>query len=267
MRISAILLLTALLFSCNNADVRTDGNTVTDNPIPPVIPYTVVNSFPHDTASFTEGLIVHQGVLYESTGSPDAPPNNGSWFAQIDLKTGKPVKKIELDKQFFGEGLTIFNGKIYQLTYQHQKGFVYDAETFKKLKEFTYTGEGWSLTHDSTHLIMSDGTSNLRYLDPEALTVVKILGVHDNNGPVSNINELEYINGYIYSNIWQTNYIYKIDPASGRVVAKIDLSTLVNEARTRHPNAEVLNGIAYDAQQNRIFVTGKFWPSVYEVRF
>lgn len=266
MRIFVIATLAFLIASCNNADVNT-GEDNSDNPIPPMIGYTVVNSFPHDTASFTEGLLVHEGIMYESTGSPDAPANNGSWFAQIDMKTGKPVKKVSLDKQFFGEGITIFNGKIYQLTYQTQKGFVYDATTFKKLREFTYTGEGWSLTHDSTYLIMSDGTSNVRYLDPESLKVVKILGVQDNNGPVSNINELEYINGFLYANIWQTNYIYRIDTGSGRVLAKIDFSTLVNEARTRHPGSEVLNGIAYDPQSNRIYVTGKFWPNVYEVRF
>jgi glutamine cyclotransferase len=257
-----------MIISCNNNDVDgSDDNYPVDSHSPAILNFSVVNSYPHDTASFTEGLLVHEGQLYESTGSPDSPANNGSWFAKIDLKTGTAGEKVKLDKTYFGEGICILNGKIYQLTWRNQKGFVYDAKTLKRLKEFSYNGEGWSLTTDSVHLIMSDGTSNLRYLDPDTLRVMKIVGVSDNNGPVANINELEYIDGFIYANIWQTNNIIKIDPASGKVVGKLDFTSLVKEVTNKYPAAAEMNGIAYDAATKKIYVTGKSWPNLYEVRF
>jgi glutamine cyclotransferase len=261
------ILILMFAAACNNTDVVTDEGSANSNPPPPIISYTVINSYPHDTSSFTEGLLIHEGQLYESTGSPEGTPHNGSWLGKIDLATGKPINKVKLDKIYFGEGISILNGRIYQLTYTTQKGFVYDAATFKKLKEFDYNGQGWSLTNDGKNLIMSDGTSNLRYLDPETLKVLKIVGVTDNNGPVANVNELEYIRGFIYANIWLTNYIIKIDPASGKVVAKLDLSTLKNEVKSKFDGAEELNGIAYDAKTDKIYVTGKLWPNLYEVRF
>ena len=265
----SILFLTVLMIACNNNnDAAYEDNGVNNgNPAPPLINYAVVNSFPHDTASFTEGLFVHEGQLFESTGSPDTPNNNGSWFGAIDLKTGKAVKKVQLGSQYFGEGITLLNGRIYQLTWQNHKGFVYDAKTFKKIKEFDYNGEGWALTTDSTNLIMSDGSSNLRFLDPDSLRVLKILGVSDHNGPVGNLNELEFINGFIYSNIWMTNNIVKIDPASGRVVAKLDFTSLVKEVKNKYPGAAEMNGIAYDSNSKKIYITGKCWPNLYEVRF
>lgn len=252
------------VYSCNNGGESTDPGSVSETPAPPAIGFAVKNIYPHDTSSFTEGLLVHEGQLYESTGSPDGT-NYASWMGPVDLKTGKPDRKIVLDSTYFGEGITIFNGKIYQLTYQEHKGFVYDARTFKKLQEFTYPGEGWSLTHDSAYLIMSDGSSNLQYLDPNTLKVVKITSVADNNGPVGNINELEYINGFIYANKWQTNLILKIDPASGAVVGTIDISSLEREAKSKFPNAQETNGIAYDAAANKMYVTGKCWPNLYEI--
>ena len=256
------------MISCNNNNDADYNNTVAagDAP-PPLIHYAVVNTYPHDTSSFTEGLLIYEGQLFESTGSPADPSNNGSWFGKVDLKTGRAVSKVQLDKQYFGEGITVFDDRIYQLTWQNRKGFVYDAKTFKKLKEFTYNGEGWALTTDSIHLIMSDGTSNLRYLDPDTLTVLKIVGVRDNNGPVANLNELEFINGFIYANMWMTNYIVKIDPASGMVVAKLDFTSLVKEVENKNPKAAEMNGIAYDAVAKKIYVTGKCWPNIYEVRF
>ncbi len=181
--------------------------------------------------------------------------------------TGKIDKKIVLDnKVYFGEGITFFNGKIYQLTWKNQKGFVYDAKTFRKLKEFNYQGEGWGLTHDSSWLIMSDGSSNLRFLNPETLKVETIVSVVDNNGPVSNINELEYIDGFIYANVWQRDHIIKIDPVSGKVLGKINLDSIVREIRTKSETADYLNGIAYNPATKTIFVTGKLWPLVYEIR-
>ena len=255
----------ACLFSCGNNSNEPQSDAAA-NTAPPIISYNVVNVYPHDTASFTEGLVVNNGQLYESTGG--APKDNEftSWFGPVDLKSGRALRKVMLDTAYFGEGITILNGKVYQLTWRGEKGFVYDEKTLQKIKDFTYTGEGWSLTNDGKSLIMSDGSSNLRYLDPNSLQVQKILGVEDNNGPVSNVNELEYINGYIYANIWQTNYIIKIDPQNGKVTGRLDLTTLYNQAKNKYEYADVLNGIAFDSAANKIYITGKTWPNLYEIR-
>ena len=252
-----------LMLSCNNNDAESESAVDAG---PPIVQYNIVNVYPHDTTSFTEGLLVHNGQLFESTGG--APSDNDfiSWFGPVDLKSGRAIKKVLLDTSYFGEGITILNGSIYQLTWRGQVCFVYDEQTLKKTKEFTYTGEGWSLTNDSKQLIMSDGSSNLRYLDPATFQVQKIVGVEDNNGPVGNLNELEYIRGFVYANIWQTNYIIKIDPSSGKVVGKLDLSPLFKEARDRFAKADVLNGIAYDSAADKIYVTGKTWPNLYEIK-
>jgi glutamine cyclotransferase len=261
----------ALLFlaACTNNVPTNSGNTGGGEP--PIIGYTVVNIYPHDTSFYTEGLEFYEGQLFESSGGYKKSTPHPSAFGIADLKTGKVDKKAVLDNNiFFGEGITFFNNRIYELTWESKKGFIYDAKTFKKTGEFTYEGEGWALTHDSSHLIMSDGSSNLKYIDPDKITdrivVDKILGVADNNGPVSNINELEYVNGYIFANQYTTNYILKIDPASGRVVGKLDLTGLENEAKKKNPGADVLNGIAYRTETNTFFITGKLWPSFYEIR-
>lgn len=261
-KIYAFLAVAVFFFSCgSNTDTQTSETSG-----PPLLPYNVVNIYPHDTTSFTEGLLIHNGQLYESTGGAPKTDKYISWFGPVDLKSGKAVKKVLLDTSYFGEGITIMNGKIYQLTWQDQIGFIYDEKTLSKIKDFKYTGEGWSLTNDGKSLIMSDGSSNLKYLDPETQQVQKILGVEDNNGPVANINELEWIRGYIYANIWQTNYIIKIDPSSGKVVGKYDLTALSDEARKKFEYAEVLNGIAYDSAANKVYVTGKTWPTLYEIK-
>ncbi len=272
-----LIALTCIFFlaACNNPD-----NTVTTTPTetaPPIIGFTVVNTYPHDTGFYTEGLEFHDGQLYESSGSGSSENESGkpyypSAFGIANLKTGKVDRKVSLDNtHFFGEGITILNGKIYQLTWQNHTGYIYDAKTFKKLQEFTYPGEGWSLTHDSTHLIMSDGSSNLQYIDPASingtLKAQSIVGVSDNNGPVSNINELEYIEGFIYANQYTTNYILKIDPSNGKVVGKLDLSNLDAEAKKKYSEAEYLNGIAYHPETKSIYVTGKLWPTIYEIKF
>jgi glutamine cyclotransferase len=243
---------------------------------PPRIGFTVVNTYPHDTSFFTEGLEFHDGQLFESSGSGSSgkgeKPSYPSSFGVVNLKTGKVDKKVELDNNtYFGEGITFLNGKVYQLTYKTEKGFIYDAKTFKKLGEFSYTGEGWALTHDSTKIYMSSGSSNIWVIDPATingnLKAQSILGVSDNNGPVSNINELEYINGYIYANQWQTNYILKIDPSNGKVVGKMNLDSLVEEAKKKFDGIDELNGIAYNPASNSLFVTGKLWPTIYEIKF
>jgi len=267
-----LAVLIAALAGCNNnpAPSTLPDEAGSAGAAPPILGYTVVNMYPHDTFFFTEGLEFYNGQLFESSGSgngEDQKPLYASAFGVLDLKTGKVAKKVELNNTtYFGEGITFFQGKIYQLTWKNEKGFIYDAKTFKQLQEFAYQGFGWALTHDSTRIIMSDGTSNLRFLDPVTLRVQGILSVIDNNGPVANVNELEYINGVLYANQWLTNYILKIDLGSGRVVGKLNLDNLDAEAKKKFPGARELNGIAYHAATNSLYVTGKCWPTMYEIK-
>ena len=264
----AFLSVIVLVYGCKD-DAGAPGETPSDETVasPAVIQFSVVNEFPHDTGSYTEGLAFYNGVLFEGTGASPTVSNNGTWIGPIDLKTGKVQKKVDLGNQFFGEGITFFNDKVYQLTYQTKKGFVYDARTFKKLKEFTYnSAEGWGLTNDGKNLIMSDGTSSLSYLDPETLKMLNVVGVSDNNGAVGNINELEYINGSIYANQWLTPYILKIDPSSGKVVGRMDFTKMIDQVKSQYPAAEEFNGIAYDSTTQKVYVTGKKWPKVYEIK-
>ena len=275
-KLPLLLIVMVSLLACNSNTPEPTGSLNTE-PAPPLIGFTVVNSYPHDTGFYTEGLEFHDGVLYESSGagsadSEDQKPPYPSAFGIADLKTGKVERKVSLDNAvYFGEGITIMNGKIYQLTWQNHTGFIYDAKTFKKLQEFSYPGEGWALTHDSTHLIMSDGSSNLQFIDPNSiganLKAQSIVGVTDNNGPVANVNELEYVNGFIYANQYNTNYILKIDPSNGKVVAKLDLTGLAADAKQQFNGAEVLNGIAWHPETNSLYVTGKLWPKIYEIKF
>lgn len=224
----------------------------------PVQGYEVINSYPHDTSAFTEGLILQDGRLYESTGLYGA-----SSLREVDLQTGTVVRKTDIAPQYFAEGMTIFQGKIFQLTWQSQTGFIYDPATFAELGQFFYPGEGWGLTHDDNHLIMSDGTNQIRFLDPTSFQTVKSISVYDSQGaPLTNINELELINGEIYANIWLTNWIVRIDPGSGAVRGWIDLTGLLPAGTT----ADVLNGIAYDAATGHLLVTGKWWPWLFEIQ-
>jgi glutamine cyclotransferase len=221
------------------------------------IAYSVQSSIPHDTEAFTQGFVVHNGQLFESTGQ------GGSWIGIVDVNTGKADKKIILADQYFGEGITILNNKIYQLTWQNKVGFVYDVNTFREVRRFSYDTEGWGLTHDGTHLIMSDGTDQLIYLDTTRLEPVKKIAVTKDGAPVKNLNELEYINGYIYANIWQTDTIVRINPATGEVTGVLDLTPLTKQARLLNPQMDVLNGIAWHAATRSLLVTGKLWPFIY----
>jgi glutamine cyclotransferase len=268
---AAIVSLTALAACNDHTDAGTNNTGETNNnanAAPPVIQYAVVNKYPHDTAYFTEGLEFHNGQLFESSGGNADESPYPSELGIADLKTGKVTSKVKLDKtKYFGEGITFFGDKLYHLTWTSGTGFVYDANTFKLIKEFKIPAkEGWGLTHDSTHLIMSDGSSNLYYLTPDSLKIANILRVTDNNGPITNINELEYVNGFIYANQWETNYILKIDPSTGSVVGKINLENLQKEAASLRPGADVLNGIAYNKETNQFLVTGKRWPFLYEIK-
>ncbi len=227
------------------------------NPVP-VYTYRVVNVYPHDPNAFTEGLVYENGFMYEGTGL-----NGRSSLRRVELETGKILQIRTLPDQFFGEGVTIYGNKIIQLTWKSHVGFVYDKDSFELLQNFNYPFEGWGITHDERRLIVSDGTSTLHFLDPLSFEEIGQVKVSDNAGPVTNLNELEYIKGEIYANVWQTNLIARINPQTGQVTGWINLQGLLGASS--QPVAE-LNGIAYDAEGDRLFVTGKLWPSIYEIK-
>ncbi|MBN8877263.1 MAG: glutaminyl-peptide cyclotransferase [Sphingobacteriales bacterium] len=260
------ILLALLLGSCKNTDEQKEEES---GPAIPLINYAVKRTYLHDTTSFTEGLLFHDSLLYESTGAQPGLESTRSLFGVLSLKTGRIDVKAELDrKKYFGEGIVFFGNKVYQLTYTTQKGFIYDAKTFRPLGEFSFPNkEGWGFTTDSTYLIMSDGTSQLTYFYPDSLTVKQTIAVSDTRNPVDKLNELEFINGFIYANIYTTSDIVKIDPASGNIVGRLDLSSLVNEVHQMYPASLEMNGIAYNPATGSIFVTGKMWPVVYEITF
>lgn len=228
---------------------------------PAVYGYTVVRSYPHDPQAFTQGLEYVDGVLYESTGL-----NGRSGIRKVQLASGEVLQLQPLDARYFGEGITVWKNRIIQLTWQSGLGFVYDRQTFQQQRTFTYTGEGWGLTHDGTRLIMSDGSASgtLRFLDPETLKQTGTLVVRDGNTPVVHLNELEYVKGQIYANVWQTDRIAMIAPKTGRVTGWVDLRGLLDPREAARD--AVLNGIAYDAVGDRLFVTGKLWPRIFEIR-
>jgi len=223
--------------------------------------YQIVHTFPHDPSAFTQGLVYTDGHLYESTGRA-----GHSSIRMVDLSNGWVLKEYDLPEEYFGEGLTDWGDTLIQLTWTSGTAFVYDRSTFTVRRTFRYKGEGWGLTHDSTSLIMSDGSSVLRFLDPSSFRELKRLTVRDSAGhPVKDLNELEYLHGEIYANIWHQEKIVRISPQSGRVVGSIDLSGLLNPDEHSDPEA-VLNGIAYDAKAERLFVTGKLWPKLFEIK-
>lgn len=255
------LSLAIILFvSCNNED-----EIHPDNPIagtPKNISYSITGTFPHDTSSYTQGLLIYKGELYEGTGL-----NMKSKLMRVDLKTGKALQSIQLDSTYFGEGITILNDTIYQLTWQSNVVFVYTLKDFKKIKQYTINTEGWGLTNDGTNLIVSTGGSDLFFYEPSTFKLVKTQTVTDTGSPSFNLNELEYIDGYVYANQYNYPYIFKIDPANGVIIAKIDLTKMWERVKAIDPQAEVPNGIAYDAATKKIYITGKLWPELYEVEF
>ncbi len=221
--------------------------------------YAIINEYPHDTAAFTQGLVIDNGVLYEGTGL-----NGHSTLRRVDLETGEVLQLYELSDEFFGEGITVYGDKIIQLTWRSHKGFVYDKNTFELLQNFTYPTEGWGITHNGTHLIVSDGTANLCFLNPQTFQRLGKISVTDNGTPITRLNELEYINGEIYANIWLRKQIAIINPQTGNVRAWIDLTGIANSETTNSNN--VLNGIAYDSEADRLFITGKMWSKLYEIQ-
>lgn len=220
--------------------------------------YKVVATFPHDPSAYTEGLQYVDGEMFESTGL-----YGQSTLRRVDLESGKVKQKIDLDSQYFGEGIQVLDDHIYQLTWQSHIAFLYDRKTFALLDHYNYPTEGWALTYDGRDLWMSDGSSTLYRRDPKTFDVIDQIRVHDGDTPVQLLNELEYIDGSIWANVWQTNKIIIIDPSSGLVTGRVDLTGILPADQAA--NAEVLNGIAYDANEDRIFVTGKFWPALFQI--
>jgi len=223
--------------------------------------YQIVHVYPHDPSAFTQGLVYSDGHLYESTGL-----NGQSSLRMVDLSTGRILQRYNLPNEYFGEGLTDWGSHLVQLTWQNGTGFVYDRFSFSLRDTFHYQGEGWGLTHDQTSLILSDGSPILKFLNPESFREIRRISVHDGRGsPIKNLNELEYIHGEIYANVWQTDRIARISPRTGRVVGWIDLTGLIDQRELQDSSA-VLNGIAYDVRANRLFVTGKLWPKLFEIK-
>lgn len=258
LRLSTLLLIVPLTFACTQPAAH--------SPTPvagvPIYTYEVVKTYPHDSKSYTQGLVWIPGGFYESAGQ-----YGQSDLRKVKLDDGKPEKLVPIEPKYFAEGLTLLDGKLYQLTWQEQKGFVYDASTFKRTSEFTYEGEGWGFATDGKSLILSDGTNKIRFLDPKTFKVLRTIAVFDDNKPerpLINLNELEYIKGEIWANVWQTDWIVRIDPATGKLLSKIDFSKILPEAQDDMDN--VLNGIAWDSKGDRLFVTGKRWPKLFEVK-
>ena len=226
----------------------------------PVFTYKIINTYPHDHQAFTQGLVFNDGIMYEGTGL-----KGQSTLRRIKLETGEVLKFRKLLEEFFGEGITVYGNKIIQLTWQSHIGFIYDKDSFKLLKTFQYPTEGWGITHDGKQLIMSDGSANLYFINPETFKETRRIEERDQNNLVTRLKELEYIRGEIYANLWQTNRIAKIDQQTGRVTGWINLDGL-SPFNGRNERTRVLNGIAYDAKNNRLFVTGKLWPHLFEIK-
>jgi glutamine cyclotransferase len=221
----------------------------------------VVHTYPHDINAFTEGLFYLNGFLYESTGL-----EGKSTIRKVRLDTGEVLQKYDIPPEYFGEGIVAWHGRLFSLTWKSQVGFIFDLATFKLKGQFHYEGEGWALTHDERHIIMSDGTSTLRFLDPKTLKETGRIEVTVAGRPLTNVNELEWVKGEIYANVWQSNSIVRIDPDSGRVIGVVSLAGLLKPADVVRGQTDVLNGIAYDAKNDRLFVTGKNWPKLFEIQ-
>lgn len=255
--IALTVILPFVMISCGEKK-----GTTSESPVDSMaISYTILKTLPHNADAYTQGLTIHNGKLYESTGQ-----HGKSWVAEVDPGSGSHDKKINLDNRYFGEGISILNNKLYYLTWQAKVGFIYDAKTYKQIGEFNYNTEGWGLTHNNKELIMSDGSEKIYFLDSANLNITRTITVTDNGARVKNLNELEWVNGYIFANVYETSRIVKIDPSTGKVVGRLDLSPIVDEIKRMYQNTAELNGIAFDKNSNALLVTGKLWPKSYLIR-
>jgi len=236
----------------------------TDKPVDPSIDHTIIETLPHDTSFYTQGLTFYKGELYEGTGDPRQ--NGKSRLMKIDLKTGNALETISLTNKYFGEGITILRDTIYQLTWQEHKAFVYTLKDFKKVKEYDIETDGWGLTNDGQKLIVSTGSGTLYYYDPSTFRLLSNSPIMEGNNQTFNLNELEYIDGFVYANQYQYPYILKIDPIAGKVVAKYDITDLWKRVQAIKPDVDYPNGIAYNEVTKKIYVTGKLWPKMYQIQ-
>ena len=271
MRLFLVILAVSMSMACIGS--------ANDNPLPPsninsntnkgekvpTYSFKIVNTYPHDMSAYTQGLVFHNGFLYEGTGGRRSDSFHSS-LRKVELQSGKVLQKIDLAGEYFGEGITILNNKIYQLTWEENTCFVYDVNDFKLLREFRYATKGWGLTNDGTNLLMTDGSHLVRTINPENFEVIKTVPVLDEKGrPVIELNELEYVKGEIWANVYTTGWIVRIDPATGKLLGRIDLNEFAEDQMDATPNADVLNGIAYDAASDKIYITGKKWKQLFEI--
>jgi glutamine cyclotransferase len=254
--IFGFVLCLSLLISPFSIQKQADGSGTAT----PVFGYKIIKVFPHDPEAFTQGLVFHQRALYEGTGLPGK-----STLRKVNPETGRVLKMVQLPDPYFGEGITLWEDKIIQLTWRSGVGLVYDRETFRLLKRFNFFTEGWGITQDGKQLIMSDGTSFLYFWDPDSFKEIKRIQVHDRGIPITGLNELEYIKGEVFANVYPTDRIVRISPQTGQVTGWIDLRGLLSAKDQTRP-VDVLNGIAYDERRDRILVTGKYWPNLFEIR-
>lgn len=253
--------------------VLLSGRTVVESRItrvlsdiePEKLKVSIVKTYPHNDSNYTQGLEFYNGVLYEGTG--DEGNRGNTRLGKVDMATGQFTQKIGVSRPYFGEGITILDNTLYQLTWRRGKCFIYDPEDLSIVSEFNYNGEGWGLCNDGKNLIMSDGTERITFRDPKTFQIIRTIEVYNNTTAITNINELEYIDGKIYANIYLTDGVIVIDPESGKVLQEIDGSVLVNDVINQVRPGEVLNGIAYNPENGKIFMTGKNWPKLYEVKF
>ena len=272
-QIFLVIPLILLTVTCQRDSTQSEGGSISAAPAPAVEPqgvtipprvvnygFEVIKVYPHDPGAFTQGLLYHNGYLYESTGL-----NGQSSLRQVDLATGEVRRRVDLADTYFAEGLALHNRKLYQLTWQSRLGFIYDLDSFQLLRTFNYRGEGWGLTVGGGLLILSDGSSRLRFIDPETLDLRREVDVLEGERPVNQLNELEFVNGAIWANIWQSDRLVQINPETGKVMGWVNLGGLL-PAEDRQRGVDVLNGIAWDEDGPRLFVTGKLWPKLFEIR-
>lgn len=254
---SVIGLVICALMACEVKDDRTSETKVDESA---ALPFEVRRTIEHDPRAYTQGLVYEDGKLFESTGG------DSSWIAEYDINTSRYEKKTVLDKTYFGEGITVLNNKVYQLTWRSKIGFIYDLDTFERIGTFSYDFEGWGITHDNQHLIISDGTDKLHYFDTLRLTPVFTKSITHNNLKATHLNELEFIDGHVFANKYESNLILKIDTGAAAVVKEYDFSHIAREVKRGNPQVDVLNGIAYNPDNQDVFITGKLWPFMYVVR-